>query len=176
MLSLDGDYNKTLLVFCGGVKIIMDQTLLEEIKDKITPLLTKKDIELVELRMARARGRSILRFLVDKPSGITLDECTRLNQELGRALDQENIIQESYILEVSSPGLDRPLEATRDFQRCYGQVVKIVLRQGIDRQNVWEGTVVAVDDRNLTIQTEAGKRLQIPRANIARARLVIEFD
>jgi len=147
--------------------------LSEQIKKQALPLLTKEAVELVDLIICRGRRRSVIRFLVDKPGGITLDECARLNQEISRLVERENIIQESYVLEVSSPGLDRPLESTKDFQRCLGQLVKIVLHKPINRQNVWVGVVEAVDEENVIIRTEEAETLRIARENIARARLEV---
>lgn len=128
---------------------------------------------MVDLVVYRGRSRSVIRFLVDKPGGITLDECARLNQEIGRFLDEKNIIQESYVLEVSSPGLDRPMKSTRDFQRCLGQLVKIVLRKPLNRQNVWVGVMEAVDEANVIIRTEEAETLRIAREDIARAGLEV---
>lgn len=145
----------------------------EQIKKQALPLLTKEAVELVDLIICRGRGRSVIRFLVDKPGGITLDECARLNQEIGRLIERENIIQESYVLEVSSPGLDRPMKSRRDFQRCLGQLVKIVLHKPLNRQNVWVGVMEAVDEVNVIIRTEEAQMLRIARENIARARLEV---
>ncbi|MBL7092012.1 MAG: ribosome maturation factor RimP [Candidatus Omnitrophica bacterium] len=151
----------------------MDHELSEQIKKQVLLLLTKEAVELVDLSISRGRRRSVIRLLVDKPGGITLDECARLNQEIGRLIERENIIQESYVLEVSSPGLDRPMESTRDFQRCLGQLVKIVLRKPLNRQNVWVGVMEAVDKANVVIRTEEAQMLRIAREDITRARLEV---
>lgn len=149
---------------------------MEEIKKLVLPLLVEKEVELVELVIGRQRGRSVLRFLVDSPAGgITLAECAQLNREIGRLLDQNDIIQESYVLEVSSPGLDRPLVNTRDFQRCHGQLIKIVLHRPIDGQNVWIGSVDTVDDKDLVILTKERRRLLIARENIASAKQEVQL-
>ena len=153
----------------------MNQNSLEAIKKLVLPLLAERDVELVDLLGSRERGRSCLRFLVDKSGGITLDECAQLNQEIGQMLDEEDIVQENYALEVSSPGLNRPLVSTRDFQRVQNQSVKIVLHQPIKGQNVWIGVLEEVDEENVAIQTENKQRLCIPRSKVARANLEIRF-
>lgn len=155
--------------------LVMDQVLLERIKEQVLPLLTEQAVELVELLISREKGRSVLRFLVDKSGGITLDECARLNQEIGQLLERENVIEESYLLEVSSPGLDRRLESTRDFQRVRGELVKIVLHRPIDKQNVWVGLLEEVDEENVVIRTEQKELQRICLANIARANLALEI-
>ncbi len=153
----------------------MDQALSEDIKRQVLPLLAKEGVELVELFINRGRGRSTLRFLVTKPGGITLDECAQLNREIGRILEQKNLIQEAYILEVSSPGLDRPMKNTRDFQRCLGEPVRIVLHESLNRENVWKGFLKEVDQANVIIQTENEQRLCISRKNIARANAEVQL-
>ena len=154
----------------------MDTPLLDEIKARVLPFLVRENVELVDLLVNRGRRRLILRFLVDKPGGITLDECARLNKEIGRLIEQEEIIQQSYVLEVSSPGLDRPLVSTKDFQRCLGQLARIVLHQPINGENVWTGFIDAVDENDVVIRTSSQdpEKLSIARKNIARARLEIE--
>jgi len=154
----------------------MQQILLEEIKKRVLPLLSEQGIELVDLLINRGRRRMVLRFLVDKSGGITLDECARLNRELGRVLDEGDIVQQAYLLEVSSPGLDRPIKSTRDFQHSLGKLVRIVLHQPFNGQNVWIGVVGSVDDENVLIRTEKGEELQIARENIAKARLEVKFN
>ncbi|UCB57459.1 MAG: ribosome maturation factor RimP [Candidatus Omnitrophota bacterium] len=149
----------------------MDQILLEEIKKKVSSLLTKEAVELVDLIIVRERGKSILRFLLDKSGGITLDECARLNREIGSLL--EDTIQESYVLEVASPGLDRPMKITRDFERSMGQLAKIVLHKPFKRQNVWIGVIEGVDEDSVTIRTEDKELLRIERSDIAWARLEV---
>jgi ribosome maturation factor RimP len=151
----------------------VEQALLEQIKEQILPLLTEQDVELVDLMINRGRARSILRLLVDKSEGITLDECARLNQEIGQLIERENIIQEGYVLEVSSPGLDRPLKSMRDFQRSLGKLVKFVLHQSIKGQNVWVGFVDEVDQENVLIRTENNEKLRIARKDLARAKLEV---
>ncbi|MFC1632156.1 ribosome maturation factor RimP [Candidatus Omnitrophota bacterium] len=151
----------------------MEQTLIAELQDKVNPILTAKGVELVELKLVRESGRTVLKFFVDKDGGITLGECAQLNKEIGQFLDQQDSIQQRYVLEVSSPGLDRPLKSTRDFQRCLNQPVKVVLHQAYAGQNVWIGVLTGVDEQNLTIQTEAEQQVTVPRNIIARARLEV---
>ena len=153
----------------------MDEALSEDIKRQLLPLLAKESMELVELLIRRGRGRSILKFLVTKPGGITLDECAQLNQEVGRMLERENMIQEAYILEVCSPGIDRPMKSTRDFQRSLGELVRIVLHEPLNGENVWKGLLKEVDQENVSIQTQKEQRLCIPRKNIARANVEVQL-
>jgi ribosome maturation factor RimP len=151
----------------------MEQVLRDEIKARVLPLLEGKGVELVDLLISRGRKRFVLRFLVDKPGGITLDECAGLNRDLGHFFEQENMFDRQYILEVASPGLDRPLKSDRDFQRNMGNLVKVALHRPLDRQNVWVGVISGVDEKSLVIRTENHGELRITREDIAWARLEI---
>ena len=148
---------------------------MENARKLVSPLLAARGVELVDLLRVRGRRRSTLRFLVTRPEGITLDECARLNQEIGQLFDQEDVIQERYVLEVSSPGLDRPMKSTRDFQRKLGKLIRVVLHQPLNKQNVWKGRIEGIDEDNLIIRTEDEQTLHIPRENIARANLEVEL-
>ena len=153
---------------------IVEQLFIEDVKQVVGPYLQEKGVELVDLLISRGRNRSILRFLVERPEGITLGECATLNKEVGRLLEQQDLIQQSYVLEVSSPGLDRPFKNTRDFQRNLGQLVKFVLHRPVNKQNVWIAILDAADEDNVTIHTEAGEKLQIARQDLAWAKLEVE--
>ena len=106
------------------------QELIAKLKDIIGNYLQGQGLDLIEL-IYRYGGRNlILRILVDKPEGgISLDECAHLNNEISRILDEENILQERYILEVSSPGLDRPIATKKDFQRCVNRKARFFLSE-----------------------------------------------
>lgn len=148
---------------------------MQNARNLVSPLLAARGIELVDLFLVRGRRRSTLRFLVTRPEGITLDECARLNQEIGQLFDQEDVIQERYVLEVSSPGLDRPLKSSRDFERYLGKPVRIVLHEPLNKQNVFEGLIDEVTEENIVIRAKGKKKVCIPRSNIARANLEVQL-
>lgn len=153
--------------------LVMNETLSEQIKEKAMPILSQQGVELVDLLTNRGRRRTTIRLLVDKPEGITLDECARLNKEIGQALEEASIMQDSYILEVSSPGLDRPLKTTRDFERALGKSVRVVLHQPLNKQNVWKGKLARVDEENIVIEAGAQEEQAIPRCDIARVNVEV---
>ncbi len=154
---------------------IVEKALLGEIRQRISPLLTGQGIELVDLLLARERGRPVLRFLVDKPEGITLDECTRLNRRISEVLDREDTLQQSYVLEVSSPGLDRPLKSSRDFARYLGKPVRVVLHEPLNKQNVFEGPIDEVAEESIVLQAKGKEKVRISRSNIARANPEVQL-
>ena len=87
--------------------------MIDKIKEIIEPIIQEDSVELVEMIYGREAGRQVLRLLVDKEGGIQLSDCARLNQKIGQVLDEQNIIQESYVIEVDSPGVDRQFKAKR---------------------------------------------------------------
>ncbi len=151
----------------------MGKTFLDEIKAAVVPLLDKQEIELVELIFNKYQGRGLLRFLVDKPGGVTLGACAKLNREIGCVLDEANLLQQAYVLEVSSPGLDRFFSNTRDYQRNIGKKIMIILHQPLNKQNVWIGTLKQADAKNVAIITGDAQEIQLARNNIAKARLEV---
>ncbi len=152
----------------------MENEIVDKIKELISPFLREEDLELVEIVYKRTAGRMLLRLLLDKAGGINLEECSNLNRKIGKALDELNLIDEPYILEISSPGLDRPLESAADFKRAMGKQVKVVLNSEIEGKGVWTGEVVEVNGRNVAIKTK-GKRLEIPLDKIIKAKKQIKF-
>jgi ribosome maturation factor RimP len=138
--------------------------------------LTDKGIELVDLTYRREGPKMVLRLILDKKDGITLDECGDVNEQLGELLDKENVLAESYTLEVCSPGLDRLLKTKKDFDRVAGKVVRINTYGPIDNKREHIGKVVACSDAAVTVELKGtGARRTVPLEKIAKARLEIDF-
>lgn len=120
----------------------------EELEAAVLPVVEGLGFDLIELQVARAGRRRILRVLADRPKGrIALDECAKISRALAVALEQSGFGSEPYVLEVSSPGLDRRLESPRDFHRYLGEVVTLHLADGSQKQ----GTLTEVDDIGLQL-------------------------
>ncbi|MFA5156914.1 MAG: ribosome maturation factor RimP [Candidatus Omnitrophota bacterium] len=152
----------------------MDNTaIIEELKAMIQPLLTESGFELVELNFSRSRFSSTLSVFADRiGGGITIDDCAMLNRKIGDLLEAQDIIQEKYLLEVSSPGIDRLLTTKNDFSRCIGKNVKFFLREAINGKIEVDGKVLKVDDVIVTIEEKKGN-LDIPLFNINKARQIV---
>ncbi len=114
---------------------MLQETTLEKIRALAEPILTDMRFELVDLEFKREGGSWILRFFIDKEGGITLDDCANFSREIDVALEVEDVIPSAYRLEVSSPGLDRPLKKAQDFHRFIGERVKIKMHDQIDPDN-----------------------------------------
>jgi ribosome maturation factor RimP len=142
--------------------------IIEQVRQMVTPLVEESGIELIDVEMAGGRGRAILRVLIDKPGRITLDECVQINRELSDLLDVEDPIPYPYTLEVCSPGLDRPFKTQRDYERAYGQMVKVITREPIQGQNVHIGRLERCLDRSITLSIDQVER-DIPLDMVQKA-------
>jgi ribosome maturation factor RimP len=149
------------------------QGLIDELSAIIGDFLKQQNLDLVEL-IYRYEGRDlVLRILVDKPEGgITLDECAYLNNEISAILDEKDLLQQRYILEVSSPGLDRPLKSKNDFLRCINKRVKVFLNEPIKAKLELEGIITEVKDHSVYIDISA-ETIEVPLSKITKAKQVI---
>lgn len=141
----------------------------------ITPLLVENAFELVDVEYVKEAGNWYLRCYIDKPGGITINDCELVSRALSDMLDEEDFIaDDSYILEVSSPGLGRPLKKEKDFERSIGAQVEVKTYQAIDRQKEFTGTLTAYDKDSFTIEAE-GERMTFRRSDVALVRLALDF-
>lgn len=144
------------------------------IQSIVEPILADKGVELVELT-TRPHGRQLLiRLLVDKPGGITLAQCAGLNNHIGQALEAADLIEESYTVEVSSPGLDRPLTSKRDFERAVGEPLQLDVKIDEGRYRPMEGVLLAVQPEAVVLQLPAGN-VVVPMADIRVAKKVMKW-
>ena len=136
------------------------------------PLIKDQNFELVDLEIKGKGPTTILRIFVDKPGGITLDECTALSEKLSLNLDVEDIFPQRYTLEVSSPGLDRPLISESDFKRKIGENIKVFLKIPVDNKSVIEGRIEDFKDQKLWLNSE-GESKAIAFEKIEKAKIII---
>ena len=141
----------------------------------LLPLIEKNNFELVDVEYVKEAGNWYLRAYIDKPGGITVDDCEIVNRELGDLLDRDDFIDDSYILEVSSPGLGRPLKKERDFVRSEGEEVEIRTYRMVEKQKEFRGLLKAWDKDTVTIEQEDGQERVFDRDNIALIRLAFDF-
>lgn len=130
------------------------ESIADTLRIKVKPLVEEDGLELVELNFFEGKSSSILRVYVDKFGGVTLDECAKLNRKIGDYLETENLISRRYLLEVSSPGLDRPLKSAGDFQRKIGEKIKVFLKEKEQGANELIGRIKDIRDDNLILQIE----------------------
>ena len=152
----------------------MSEAVVGTIQSMVTPILQEMDLELVDVHYRREQGGWILRLIIDRENGVTLDDCTAVSREVSQLLDIEDIIEQVYNLEVSSPGLDRPLKSMGDFQRFTGRKAKVTTREPIQGNQVFIGRINKVEDELIILEV-GQQELSIPFSEVARARLEVEF-
>ncbi|HHV44410.1 MAG TPA: ribosome maturation factor RimP [Firmicutes bacterium] len=130
--------------------------------------------ELVDVEFSSGRNGVALRLFVDKPGGITIDDCQRISEILGERLDEIDPIPTAYQFEVSSPGLDRPLTKLHHFQRAVGNQVRVRTYGPIEGRRNFKGELVQVDGETLHIEID-GILYMVPLEQVAKANLVYEF-
>lgn len=141
----------------------------------LLPLMNEYHFELVDVEYVKEAGNWYLRAYIDKEGGIAVDDCEVVSRNLGGWLDQEDFIDDSYILEVSSPGLGRPLKKEKDFARSMGKDVEVRLYRQIDKQKEFTGTLSAYDGNTVTLVMEDGSRKVFEKPDIALIRLALDF-
>lgn len=141
----------------------------------LQPIVDANGFELVDVEYVKEGGSWYLRAYIDKPGGITVDDCELVSRAANDILDEQDFVEESYIFEVSSPGLGRPLKKEKDFVRSIGEEVEIRTFRAIERQKEFYGILKAFDKESVTIVTEDEREMQIARADIALIRLAFDF-
>lgn len=145
---------------------------LSRVEAALSGVLASHGVTLVDIEYQREGRRWVLRLFVDKAGGVTVGDCQRLSREAGDVLDVAGLIEESYDLEVSSPGLDRELRSERELAWATGKDVKCWLREAVDGRAELSGVLVEVRPEALVITVSDGVTRTVSRALVARARLV----
>jgi ribosome maturation factor RimP len=157
-------------------------TPLERIREIAERVAAVYGLELFEITFRREGGGEVLRVILDRPGpsatpeeSVSIADCEKVSHELSTILDVEDVVPRAYTLEVSSPGLDRPLRGADDFRRFAGRAAKIVTREPVERQTAFKGRLRGVDGGDVLFEKEGGKHVRLPLALISRARLDVEF-
>jgi ribosome maturation factor RimP len=152
---------------------MMERDVIDRVRAMVLPIVRDEGMELVDIEYRRESGGWVLRLILDKEGGVTLDDCTRVSQEVGRNLEVEDIIPTSYTLEVSSPGLTRPLKTEKDFLKYLQRLVKVKTVDPIENRRQFKGRLQGVSESGVEIQVD-GRIFQIPFSNLAKANLEVD--
>src|SRR3989338_7859375 len=154
--------------------MVFFESLDEKIETLVQPFLSDRGIELVDLRTRRQKRDVVIEILVDKPSGgITIDECAELNKKIGDAIETADLIADRYILDVSSPGLDRPLKTLKDFGRVKGRAVHFFLSEPVGSRIEYIGTGERIDGEDILVDIGSAE-VRIPIGKINKGKQIIE--
>ena len=149
----------------------MDSNNTKVIRDLVFPILEDRGVDLIDIELKGGSGSQLLRFIVDIEGGITLDQCVELSREISDLLDTQDLIAGRYRLEVSSPGLDRPLKTERDFKRNLGRKVRINYLSDQNEHQTVIGVIELVKD-NQVVVLENSQKVQIDLSKISVAKIM----
>ena len=146
--------------------------LLEELERLTARVVGELGLELVEMDLRGSSKKRVLRLDIDRagPGGVGLEDCQRVSKHLGEALEGDDLIESSYVLEVSSPGIDRPIRTDDDFRRNAGRRIQIETTEPIEGRNVFAGVLVGAEEDWLELRIDDQEGLKIPRDRIQMAR------
>ena len=147
----------------------------QQTEELLLPIIERNGFELVDVEYVKEAGTWYLRAYIDKPGGITVDDCEVVSRAFSDILDEKDYIEDTYIFEVSSPGLGRPLKKEKDFKRSMGEQVDIKLYRAIDRQKEFIGILTEYDKDTVTIEYEDEATQTFNRSDIALIRLAFDF-
>ena len=145
------------------------------VADIIRPAVDGEGLDLVDVEYKKEGKNWYLKVYIDKPHGVTLEDCQSISHQIGDLIEIENIVSRQYILEVSSPGLDRPLKTARDFLRNKDRRVQVTTFSPVQGRKNFRGAIQSIRDNTLVLD-EGGNEWAIPLGKIAKAKLVIEFS
>jgi ribosome maturation factor RimP len=169
----------TLCVWGGHGRAV---EAVERIREAANRVVESHGLEVFDVQLRRESTGWIVRVFIDRPGpsgtpedSVGVEDCAAVSRELSTILDVEEPLDRAYTLEVSSPGLDRPLRGARDFERFTGRAAKIVLDEPTDGQSAFAGRIRGLEDGMLVFEAEGRKLRRIALTNIKRARLDVEF-
>lgn len=143
-------------------------------EELLMPLMEENSFELVDVEYVKEAGTWYLRAYIDKEGGINIDDCELVSRALSDKLDELDFIEEAYILEVSSPGLGRPLKKDKDLKRSLGEEVEVRTYRAIEKRKEFTGVLKSFDEESITIEIEE-KEMSFARKDIALIRLAFDF-
>ena len=141
----------------------------------LLPIVEEKGYEMVDVEYVKEGSNWYLRAFIDKPGGITINDLEGVSRKLSDLLDEEDFISDAYILEVSSPGLGRPLKKDRDFDRSIGEEIEVHLYRSLNGNKQYVGLLKPYDKDTITIEDEDGSEIALDRVNVSLVRLTIDF-
>jgi len=151
-------------------------SIAERVQELAERVAIDHGLELVHAEVAGPENKPIVRVFIDKPHGVTHDDCSEVSLHLGTILDVEDFIHASYTLEVSSPGLERGLYKRADYERFAGSDAKLKTRQPIDGQRNFRGRLLGVDENDVLVEDRTSGRVRIPFDIITRANLEVDLS
>lgn len=152
-----------------------NKDILQEISSYLNPIMLENNLELFDVELVKEGANWYLRIYIDKDNGVTIDDCELVSKKIENILDEKDPISFSYILEVSSPGIDRPLKKDSDYEKYKGKMIDVKLYSKKENTKELQGELVGLKEDIVTILDKNGKQIDINKSEIAVARLAIIF-
>jgi ribosome maturation factor RimP len=156
--------------------------VLDQVRTAAARVAGSYGLEIFDVQYRREASGMVLRVQIDRPGSgataedsVSVDDCAKVSRDLSAVLDVDDVVPNAYTLEVSSPGLDRPLRGAADYQRFAGRRAKIVMREAVDGQRFFKGRLGGVDNGAVLIDDEGGRQHRVPLSIITRGNLEVEF-
>ena len=157
-------------------------SVVEQVRAVAARVAETYGLQIFDVQYRREASGMVLRVQIDRPGGgatseesVSVDDCARISRDLSAVLDVDDVVPGAYVLEVSSPGLDRPLRTVDDYRRFRGRRAKLVMRERVDGQMFFKGRLGGLEDNRVIIEDDDGRQHQVPIGVITRANLEVEF-
>ena len=150
----------------------LNREAINEIIERVT---AREGLELVHWETVGPRNHFVLRIFIDKPGGVTINDCERVSNQVGTLFDVEDLIPNQYTLEVSSPGIERGLYKRADYERFAGSRVRLRTAEPINGQRNFKGTLLGISGDTVSLEADAAGRIEVPFEQIAKANIEYEF-
>ncbi len=150
------------------------EQIIKQVSELAEPLIISCGIQLIDIKLASHRKNHLIRIIINKSDGVTIDDCTKIAKELDILLEVHNII-DNYRLEVSSPGLNYPLKKTEDYKHFTGYLIKIILHKDIKGKKQFVGILEGLEDENVILEVN-NKNINIPLSQISKAHLEVDWS
>jgi ribosome maturation factor RimP len=155
---------------------------LAQIRGIAERVAASRGLTVWDIQSRRETSGYVVRIIIDRPGpaatpeeSVSIDDCEQVNREISTILDVEDPLPLAYTLEISSPGLDRPLRDAADYERFTGRLAKVVVREAVDHQKAFEGRLRGIEDAHVLLETRNGRLHRLPLPLITRGRLEVEF-
>ncbi|MGE3959423.1 MAG: ribosome maturation factor RimP [Vicinamibacterales bacterium] len=159
-----------------------EASIVEQVKAAATRVAASYGLDIFDVQFRREAYGMVLRVQIDRPGpaataedSVSVEDCSHVSRDLSALLDVEDFIPVAYTLEVSSPGLDRPLRGRADFERFSGRRAKVVMREAVDGQTFFRGRLAGVDGDDALVEGDDGRQHRVPLGLVTRANLEVEF-
>jgi ribosome maturation factor RimP len=152
------------------------KNIAQTVEELVKPIIESMDIELVDIEFVKESNNWYLRIYIDKEGGVTIDDCENVSRKVSDILDEKDPIEQSYSLEVSSPGIDRPIKSSSDFEKHKGEEVEVKLYKPIDGSKSYEGILEGLINHKITIKNNKDEVIEFDKKDVALVKPIIHIE